>query len=106
MKKEDKIITFTKYIMLQFYHITCFTCFYYCHISLACYKFTITQNFMANQAVSKELFRTFGCVTFLSFLLFVFKAKYLLQKVAINPEFSQSQFYIILSYQFYIILFI
>ena len=34
MKKEDKIITFTKYVVLQFYHITCLTGFYG-HISLA-----------------------------------------------------------------------
>ena len=33
MKKEDKIMTFTKYIVSQFYHITCFTCFYG-HVSL------------------------------------------------------------------------
>ena len=36
MKKEDKIITYTKYIALQFYHIACFTRFYG-HVSLACY---------------------------------------------------------------------
>ena len=28
MKKEDKIITFTKYTVLQFDHVTCFTHFY------------------------------------------------------------------------------
>ena len=28
MNKEDKIITFTKYIVLQFCHITCVTHFY------------------------------------------------------------------------------
>ena len=36
MKKEDKNMTFTKYIVLQFYHITCFTRFYG-NISLACF---------------------------------------------------------------------
>ena len=96
MKKEDKIVIFIKYIVLQFCHIACFIYMFLWSYVISLLLIYHTQNFMAKQVYSfLGIIRTFinflifDCVTFLSLLLFVFKAQYLLLIKGINLELSQ-----------------